>query len=505
MTTSDTGVASSSLSKESEKNHLLEESILPVSNNQRPISALGFVWIWVGIAVMIATFQLGANGITGVPLANVVLIIFFANVVLALLMLLTADIGTEHGLSFSVYLRAPFGVYGTHFPSVFRGIVAAIWFGIQTYLGALALNGIFEYLTGFSSWALWYVVFAAVQVANTAMGIKAVERLAAIAAPAILAISIWMYFTLDVLAQTQGINIWRFVGDQNITVLTLFLANVAFWSTLAIDIPNITRFVKSPSGERRFFHRNKNVLLAQLLALPATQAWIALIGAVSFIAAGDWNPVTVIQGQGEGLSLIILLVLVILAQWSTNNAANLIPAALAFVNAGAPRVSYPVAVAMAAVGGTLFMPWKILDNLFTFLFSYGAFLSAIGGIMVADYYLLRKRRLNVPELYREGGQFYYFKGFNPAGIIAWAVAGTVAFYSSQWAFVFGFLLGALIYFAIMRLFVMKRFTQVECSAADGDNYLGTTVGYNWVYERETRAFKRVQSSELEKGISREDL
>lgn len=505
MTTSDAGVASRPVPKGSRSNHLLEESILPVVNSQRPITALGFVWIWVGIAVMIATFQLGANGITGIPLLHVVLIIFFANVVLALLMLLTADIGTEHGLSFSVYLRAPFGVYGTHLPSVFRGVIAAIWFGIQTYLGALALNGIFEYLTGFSGWPMWYLVFAAVQVANTAMGIKAVERLAAIAAPAILAISIWMYFTLDVLAQTQGINIWRFVGDQDVTVLTLFLANVAFWSTLAIDIPNITRFVKSSSGERRFFHRNKNVLLAQLLALPATQAWIALIGAVSFIAAGDWNPVTVIQGQGEGLSLIILLVLVILAQWSTNNAANLIPAALAFVNAGAPRVSYPVAVAIAAVVGTLFMPWKILDNLFTFLFSYGAFLSAIGGIMVADYYFIRKRRINIPDLYREHGQFHYVRGFNPAGIIAWVLAGTVAFYSAQWAFVLGFLLGGLIYFAIMRLFVMKRFSQDECGPEISDNYLGTSAGYNWVYDRESGGFKRVHSSELDKDISREDL
>lgn len=370
MTASKSGATRDSLSEKAEKNHLLEESILPVVNSQRPISAIGFSWIWIGIAVMIATFQLGANGITGVSLTNVVLIIFCANVVLALLMLLTADIGTEHGLSFSVYLRAPFGIYGTHFPSAFRGVIAAIWFGIQTYLGALALNGIFEYLTGFSNWAVWYGVFALVQVANTAMGIKAVERLAAIAAPAILVISVWMYFTLDVLAQTQGINIWTFAGEQDVTVLTIFLANVAFWSTLAIDIPNITRFVKAPSGERKFFRRNKNVLFAQLLVLPATQAWIALIGAVSFIAAGDWNPVTVIQGQGEGVSLLILLVLVILAQWSTNNAANLIPAALAFVNAGAPRISYPVAVGLAAIVGTLFMPWAILENLIPFLFSY---------------------------------------------------------------------------------------------------------------------------------------
>ncbi len=124
-------------------NGLIEESILPTALNQRPIGMLGYSWIWIGIAVIIATFSLGATGIAGgVSLPTVVLTIFLANVGIGLFMLLTADIGTEHGLPFAVYLRAPFGVRGTHIPAVSRGLVAAMWFGIQTYLGALALNGI---------------------------------------------------------------------------------------------------------------------------------------------------------------------------------------------------------------------------------------------------------------------------------------------------------------------------------------------------------------------------
>ncbi|MEE3215497.1 MAG: NCS1 family transporter, partial [Pseudomonadota bacterium] len=322
--------------------HLLEAAILPVWLNQRTIGFLGFIWLWIGMAVIIATFQLGAGGVAGLPLVQVVAIIFLANLVLGVVMSLTADIGTEHGLSFAVYLRAPFGLKGTHLPAVSRGIVAAIWFGVQTYLGALALNGIVEYLWGLDNWVLWYLLFAVVQIVNTALGIRAVELLASIAAPCIVAISVWMYFTLDVLAETQGINIWTFAGDQDVAALGLFFANMAFWSALAVDIPNLTRFLKTEAGARSFFQRNRNVFVAQFLALPATQAWIALIGGVSFIAAGDWNPVTVIQGQGGGFTLITLLAMVILAQWSTNNAANLIPAALTFVNAGAPRVSYPV-------------------------------------------------------------------------------------------------------------------------------------------------------------------
>lgn len=472
------------------RKNLLEPAILPIKRPQRSIGTLGFTWIWIGIAFMIATFQLGATGISSLSLTQVVLVILLANFMLALLMTLTADIGTEHGLSFAVYLRAPFGIYGTHIPSLFRGVIAAIWFGIQTYLGALALSGIIEYLTGFDNWPIWYVIFATVQIINTALGIKAVELLSSIAAPAIIAISVWMYMTLDVLASTKGLNIWTFVGDRQLTLTTLFLANVAFWSTLAIDIPNITRYLKTPLDSRRFFKRNKHALMAQLLALPLTQTWIALIGAVSFIAAGDWNPINVIQAQSTGISLIVLMLLVVLAQWSTNTAANLIPAALTFVNAGAPYVKYPVAVVIAGIIGTLSMPWAILDNLFTFLFSYGSFLSAIGGIMIADYYLLRRRRLNVPDLYQVQGQFFYWRGFNPAGLLAWSISSSLAFFSGDWAFVAGFVAGLVIYAVLMKCWVVKRYPQLELLKTDSDELLATSVGMNWSYDQHTDSFRR---------------
>ena len=487
MTKSESAVAA--------KSHLLEESILPVVQKQRTIGTLGFVYIWIGIAVIIATFQLGAAGVESMPLWKVVTIILLANVTLAVLMTLTADIGTEHGLSFAVYLRAPFGTFGTHLPAVFRGIIAAIWFGIQTYLGALAINGIVEYLTGFANWPLWYALFAVVQVVNTAYGIKAVERLADIAAPAIIVISIWMYYVLDDVARAKGLNIWTFAGTKGATVLTLFLANVAFWSTLAIDIPNITRFLKAEPGTKSFVRRNRCVFWAQLVALPVTQTWVAVIGAASFVAAGDWNPINVIQAHSTGISLIVLLTLVILAQWSTNNAANLIPAALTFVNAGAPRISYKLGVALAGIVGTLSMPWLILNDLFTFLFSYGSFLSTIGGIMIADYYLLRRRRLNVPDLYAPDGQFRFMSGVNPAGMAAWLIGGGLAFSSGSWAFVVGFVSGFVIYAVLMKAWVLRAYPQAEITSNFDDRYLATSVDRNWVYAQAS-GFTRVRTADL---------
>ena len=283
-------------------NRLLEEAILPTWLNQRAITFWGFNYIWIGLAVVIVTFQYGANGVgAGYTIPTVLAIVWFATAALSILMTATADIGTEHGLSFAVYLRAPFGTIGTHLPAVSRGIVAACWFGIQTYLGALAINGIVDFLTGFDFWPLWYALFLIVQTVNVALGIKAVERLASIAAPAILAIAIWMYFNLSGVAQTKGINIWTFAGNgESISLLALFAANMAVWSALSVDIPNITRFVAT-EPTRNFFRRNRNVLVAQFFTLPTVQALIAFIGAVSFIATGNWNPVEVIQGRERAL------------------------------------------------------------------------------------------------------------------------------------------------------------------------------------------------------------
>ncbi|ABL72415.1 NCS1 family transporter [Paracoccus denitrificans] len=470
------------LDARAERSALIEESILPIRAAQRPIGALGYAWIWVGIAVIIATYSLGATGIQGgFGLGTVALTILLANLAIGAFMLLTADIGTEHGISFAVYLRAPFGIHGTHLPAVSRGLVAAMWFGIQTYLGALALNGIGEYFLGFSNWFLWYAAFAAVQVANTMLGIRSVERLAALAAPAIIAISVWMYFTLEGIAETKGLNIWTFRAEGQASLIVLFIANMSFWSTMAIDIPNLTRFVHTRTGTRSFLERNRSIFLAQLVALPATQAMIAGIGAISFIATGNWNPVEVIQGDAQGLALLALLVLVVLAQWSTNNSANLIPAALTFVNLAPRVISYRGGVALAGVVGTLCFPWQILDNLFMFLGYYGAFLSAIGGIMVADYHAIRRRRVNVPALFDLHGQYRYFSGVNPAGMVAWLVAGGIAAWWSAYAFVIGFPLGFLLYLFLMRTWVLPQYRQEELADRTGDDFLAASVGMDWVH------------------------
>lgn len=464
------------------KNNLLEESILPVTYKNRTVGMLGYFFIWVGIVVMIAAYQFGGIAIDSHNIYISMLTIFLAYFTIGAVMLFSADIGTEHGLSFAVYLRAPFGTIGTHFPVVSRGIVAAAWFGIQTYLGALALNGIFEYLTGFDNWFVWYVLFAAVQMINTMLGIKAVEKFANLAAPILILISIWMYFFLNDLATANGHNIWTFVGEGNTTLLLVFMGNLSLWAALAVDVPNLSRFIKVVPGERKFIRRNKNIFAAQVIALPLFSTFMAFIGATAFVATGDWNPINVIQENQTGLVLIVLLGLVTIAQWSTNNAANLIPAALAFVNALAPRLSYKMGVVLAGIVGTAVMPWLLLEQLSVFLGFYGGALSAVAGVLICDYFIIRRRRVNIPDLYDPDGQYKFANGFNPAGLIAWVIGGGLAIIFLDIAYLVGLPVAMILYYILMKAWIIPKYPQAEIDSNYSDKYLSTTVYQDWVYE-----------------------
>jgi NCS1 family nucleobase:cation symporter-1 len=460
---------------------LISKEILPVKSSQRVISGYGFFNIWVGMAVIIATFMIGGNGIDSMSIWQLAGAILLANLIIAVIGSLSGDIGIEHGLSFAAYMRAPFGTLGVHLPAVSRGIVAAIWFGIQTYLGALAINYLVLSLTGFDSWILWYFVFAAVQIFNTALGIKAIDRFAVVAAPAIILISIWIFAKMTGLAAEQGINIMTYSGTGvSTTWLIIMIANMGFWSALAVDIPNITRYVKAPKNERNWFKRNKNNYIPHITALPLVQTFMGVIGAVSVLGAGDWNPINVIQGTASGWAYVILLLMVILAQWSTNTAANLVPASLTFVNAGARfNLSYVSGIILAGVVGTLVQPWAILDNLFLYLGYYGAVLSAVAGIIICDYYVIRKRRLNVKDLYRTEGQFKYDSGINWAGILAWLIGASLALVFIKYMYVVGFPAGFVAYYLLMKYWYLNKHKQAEVESNYSDVYLGTSVGRDW--------------------------
>lgn len=469
--------------KKTSVNTLVSEDIVPITSVKRSLGGLGFANIWIGMAIVISVFSFGASGIEGMSIWGVASATLFANILIAVVGSLTGDIGVEHGLSFATYLRAPFGITGVHLPAIARGIVAACWFGINTYIGSTAINYFTLALFGIDNWFLWFLIFAAVQIVNTMLGIKAIDKFSSFAAPCIILITCWMFYKVHAIAVLNNITILGYAppSPSSSCWLITMCANTGMWAALAADIPNMTRSLKAPVGERNWFKRNINNWVPQFATLPIIETFIAVIGAISYLTTGNWNPVEVIQAQAHGVTLIILLVMVILAQWSTNTAANLVPPAMCFTNAGARwNLPYKVAVLIAGLIGVCVMPWKILDQLYTYLGYFGSFLSALAGIMICDYYVIRHRRLNVQDLYKKDGQYRYHGGINWCGIIAWILGTVAANLFSDYGYLFGFPTGFVVYLILTKAWYLKKFPQAEIASKFSDEYLGISVGNEWI-------------------------
>ncbi len=471
--------------KQEKNNTLISEDILPITSKKRTLGGIGFANIWIGMAIVISVFSFGASGIDGMNIWGVATATLVANIIIAIVGSLTGDIGVEHGLSFATYLRAPFGIAGVHLPAIARGVVASCWFGINTYIGSTAINYFTLNLFGIDNWFFWFIIFAIVQIVNTMLGIKAIDKFASFAAPCIILITCWMFYKVNNIAAINNIQILGYKPPHPSAScwLITMCANIGMWAALAADIPNMTRSLKAPVGEKNWFKRNKNNWIPQFVTLPVIETFIAVIGAISYLTTGNWNPVEVIQATAKGPVLLVLLLMVILAQWSTNTAANLVPPAMCFTNAGAKwNLPYKVAVLIAGLIGILVQPWNILNQLYTYLGYFGSFLSALAGIMLCDYYVIRKRRLNVQELYKKDGQYSYHKGINIAGMAAWFLGTIAANIGSNYGYLFGLPTGFLSYYIIMKVWYLKKFPQKEVESGYSDEYLGISVGRDWVIE-----------------------
>ncbi|MFD3446027.1 NCS1 family transporter [Microbacteriaceae bacterium 4G12] len=468
--------------------YLKSPDLLPIAHKDKKIGTLGFSLMWVGMAVVLAAFAIGGAGVQSLSLGWVVVATVIGSVAIGLAITVIGDIGIEHGISFPVYMRAPFGTIGTHIPSLIRGLAASCWFGINTYFGATAMNGILQVLFDFNNWFICYLIFAAVQLINTALGIKAVERFADLAAPVIIIISAWMYSTLSEAAREQGREVWTWIehpalGSAAVTAFVVVIfSNMGFWATLSADIPSISRFIKAPQYEKNWLKRNISSFVGSMIALPVTQTFMVVIGGVSYIAVKQYDPVVALQNSTSGIVLGVLLIMIVFAQWSTNVSANLIPAATIFSNVGGPKVPFWAGVFAAGMIGSIVQPWSIFGVLIEALLIIGGILSAIVGILFTDYYLIRKRRVHVHDLYEDKGQFHYIKGFNVAGFLAWIIGGAAAYWLTNYSFLVGFVVGGAVYFVLAKYWWFQKYPQAELQNPDDNLYLGITVGRDWVID-----------------------
>ena len=422
----------------------------------------------------------------------------FGTFVLGCFFCISSDIGTEHGLSFPVYVTAILGKRGTMLPNALRTIYGPIWFGVQSYFGATAINQIVVIFTGYDNWKLWFVIFVIVQVVNTACGFGAMEKVANIAAPTIILIGIYMVVRLLNLAGANGIDAWNSVytsdagaqiavGDAS-ALLYVMMLGPNDWADNACEVETWSRYVKTDKGEKNLLKRNKRAIPGYLIALPLASGFMIFLGALSSFVTGNYNPIEAISAvTSNPIVLALLLVMIVLAQWSTNAVCNLMPSGVCIVALFRSKMPYWMGVCICGLIGAVIQPWVLVDHIGIFLTITGSLWSTMYGMTIVDFFIIRKRKINVPDLYKDdGGQYAYAKGFNPAGFISFLIGLGACMLMSSIAFIAGSVVSGVSYYILMKCWILKKYPQKELGA-DKEKYTGISHGREWVYNEDTNS------------------
>lgn len=464
---------------------LINADLAPTSAEARNWDARAYASLWVAMVACVPTYLLAGGLIAaGMNWWQAVLTVFLGNVIVLLPMLAVGHMGAKYGVPFPVLLRASFGPQGAKVAALARGLVACGWFGINTWVGGSAIYVILNALSGgvFKGaplpvlgidWAqtLCFLGFWALHIYFIAKGTDAIKWLEVLAAPFLiitgLALLVWAYVQAGGLgsmlsAPSQFIAGGAKEGQFWPIFFMSLTAMVGFWATMALNIPDFTRFAQSQRAH----------MLGQALGLPLPMALFAFISVavtsatVTIYGEAIWNPVD-LAGRMGGVTVIVALAALVLATLTTNLAANVVAPAYGFSNLAPASISFRMGGYITAGIGIAIFPWRLVEDagayIFTWLVGYSALLGPIAGILVADYYIKRRMLLDVDALFRHDGPYAGRQGWNLAGMVALAagvlpnlpgflhVAGALAsvppvfdsLYSYAW-FV-GFLVAAVVY------------------------------------------------------------
>jgi NCS1 family nucleobase:cation symporter-1 len=422
---------------------LWNEDLAPTTAAQRTWRWYHFASLWVGMVMCIPAYTLAASLIdSGMSGSQAVWTVFLANAIVLLPMLLIGHAGTKFGIPYAVLARSSFGTTGARLPALMRAIVACGWYGIQTWFGGEMIYTLLGVLLGHpiggdkiaglginGGQVLCFLAFWAIQFWYIVHGMDSIRKLETYTAPLKILICFvllgWIYNKVGgfgpLLDQpSQFVAGGKKAGQFWVVFWPSLTAMVGFWATLALNIPDFTRFAKT----------QRDQVLGQSIGLPVPMGLLAMLavivtsGTVVLYGKAIWDPVDV-ASRMTGAGVLIALIILLIDTVSVNLAANLVGPAYDFSSLSPKRISYKVGGYITASIAIVMMPWKVLEStqgyIFTWLIGYSALLGPIAGILIVDYYLIRKTELDVDELYRDDGKYSYGNGWNNAAIVAFII------------------------------------------------------------------------------------
>jgi nucleobase:cation symporter-1, NCS1 family len=416
-------------------NSLINEDLAPIPQGKRTWGTWNYAALWISMSLCIPTYMLASSLIGGgMNWWQAILTIFLGNTIVLIPMILNGHAGAKYGIPFPVFARASFGTKGANIPAMLRAIVACGWFGIQTWIGGASLYNIIrawnpslpeiDHSSLFPQIVpmLCFLAFWLLNMFIVYLGVESIKKLLlfkAIFLPiAALALLFWAISAakglgpiLEQPSKLSGASFWNYFFPA-------LTGMVGFWATLSLNIPDFTRYAKSQKAQ----------ISGQAIGLPPSMTLFAFIGVVvtsaTAIVYGNtiWDPVQLAGRFENKMMVTFAMIAVAISTLATNIAANIVSPANDFSNLSPKKINFRVGGYITGIIGIAIFPWKLIADptgyIFTWLIAYSSLLGPVGGIMIADYYLIRKQNLHVDDLYRHRGQYSFGNGFNKNAIIA---------------------------------------------------------------------------------------
>ena len=418
---------------------LYSKDLAPIPQSKRTWNTWNYTALWISMSLCIPTYMLASSLIDGgMNWWQSILTIFLGNTIVLIPMVLNGHAGAKYGIPFPVLARASFGTRLANLPAILRAIVACGWFGIQTWIGGFALYQMMRlWIPGIDalpqifpdSWdlktgpAITFFLFWLLNMLVVYLGVESIRKLLVFKAIFLpLAALALLFWAIDagnglgpILSQPAkfetNAQFWNFFFPA-------LTGMVGFWATLSLNIPDFTRYAKSQKAQ----------VTGQAIGLPSSMTLFSFIGVVvtsaTMIIYGEtiWDPIVLAGKFDSKIFVSLAMIAVAISTLATNIAANIVSPANDFANLAPSKINFRTGGFITGVLGILIFPWKLIADptgyIFTWLIAYSSLLGPIGGIMIADYYFIRRKTLVAEELYNPVGIYSYIRGNNYCALIA---------------------------------------------------------------------------------------
>jgi NCS1 family nucleobase:cation symporter-1 len=447
---------------------LYNADLAPTTPEQRTWGTYNYIALWFSMSMEVTTYMLASSLIAGgMNWKQAIATVLLGNLIVLIPMLLNAHAGTKYGIPFPVFVRASFGVRGANIPALLRAFVACGWFGIQSWIGGQAIYAMLNVLWPASAampfvLGVCFVGFWFLNMFVVWRGVESIRFLQSFSAPFLLVMSLILLgfmthraggFGPMLKAPSQfhtSASFWHFF------FLSL-TGMVGYWATLSLNIPDFTRYARSQESQ----------IVGQSFGLPVAMMLYTFIGiactSASTVIFGHaiWNPITLLGMFHQPFVAFLALISILIATLNINIGANVVSPSNDFSHLAPKHISFRTGGLITGFIGLAVMPWRLLashTDYIQWLVSYSGLLGPVAGIMIADYFFIRRTRLDTESLYRREGPYEYSKGFNLRALVALAAGVFAALIGLlipdlrplyDYAWFIGFGVAALVYLALM--------------------------------------------------------